>query len=119
MKDEDLDKRQSYKDKIETWMNRAAMAYQQKNMELAKQALDRRWQFQIKLAELEGTQRPDPPDDPEEYFKGLDRGSPRGGGPNRWPYGSDPDNPARVPKRPLPTAGAGEVALPLPDHDEI
>jgi hypothetical protein len=29
----------------------------------------------------------------------------------------DPDHPSRVPRRPLPTAGAGEIALPEPRSD--
>jgi hypothetical protein len=108
------------KERIVTWLNRAAMAYEQNNIDLSKQALYRRWQCQRELAELEGTEPPEPPKEPDDYFKGLDRGNwkPQSGDPGFGPSGRDPDQPAPVPRRPLPTAGAGEVALPLPEKSE-
>jgi len=36
-----------------------------------------------------------------------------------WPHGphpEDPDHPSGVPRRPLPTTGAGEIALPEPEY---
>jgi len=81
------------------------MAYDMNNDELSKQALNKRWEYQKKLAELEGTEPPEAPAELEDFFRGWHRGNPRG---------RDPDQPARVPRRPLPNAGAGEVALPIP-----
>ncbi len=45
-----------------------------------------------------------------DMSRGFDRGTGLGGG-------SDPFSPARVPRRPLPTNGSGEVALPLPEPE--
>lgn len=33
------------------------------------------------------------------------------------PFPSGPDDPARVPRRPLPKTGGGEIALPLPEAE--
>jgi hypothetical protein len=111
-------KPEEVKAQIETWLNRAAMAYQQHNIDLSKVALMRRWQYQELLAELEGTEPPELPQEPEYYFGRSDGGSPnpQGGGPGFGPRRRDPDQPAPVPRRPLPNAGAGEVALPLPEQ---
>jgi hypothetical protein len=35
-----------------------------------------------------------------------------------WHKGSDPNQPSGVPRRPLPTAGSGEIAIPLPEPEE-
>ena len=58
------------------------------------------------------------PQEPEYYFGRGDRGSPnpQGDGPGFGPRRRDPDQPAPVPRGPLPKAGAGEVALPLPEQ---
>jgi len=37
-------------------------------------------------------------------------------GPGFGPSGRDPNQPAPVPRRPLPNSGTGEVALPLPEQ---
>jgi hypothetical protein len=95
------------RDQIETWLNRAAMAYQMNHDELSKQALHYRWEYQKQLALLEGTEPPEAPQEPEDFFRGWDRGGPRK---------RDPDQPAPVPRRPLPNAGAGEIALPIPEQ---
>jgi hypothetical protein len=106
------------KEQVETWLNRAAMAYEMGNLELSEQALMRRWQYQKLLSELEGTELPELPKKPEEFFRGWDRGNPnpKGDGPGFGPRRYDPDQPAPVPRRPLPNAGAGEIALPLPEQ---
>jgi hypothetical protein len=111
MQPKELSDTQRIKDQIETWLGRAAMAYQQRNLDLTKQALNYRWQYQIRLAELEGTEPTAPPAEPDEFFRSLDRGQ----GPGRGPVDRDPDQPAPVPRRPLPNAGAGAISLPLPD----
>ena len=102
------------KDQADTWFNRAAMAYQGNRMDLAKQALARRWDYLEKISKLEGTMPPELPPDPEQFFRDW-----RGGGnyPGPGPKGRDPNQPAGVPRRPLPTVGAGEVALPLANND--
>lgn len=101
-----------WKDRIEIWFNRAAVSYKQDQIEVCKDALNRRWSYQQILAELEGTEPPDPPNEPEFYFgkRGrYNRGVSQGG---RGP--SDPDQPAPVPRRPFPNTGAGEIGLPEP-----
>lgn len=95
--------------KMETWLNRAAMAYQQTYMDLAAQALERRWQFQKELAVLLGEAEPPHPPSPEEFFR--DRGS---GGTSK----GDPNTPSRVPRIPYPSFGAGALALPEPTEQD-
>jgi len=81
---------QKLRGQIYSWQWRAAMAYDMNNDELSKQALHYRWEYQKKLAELEGTEPPESPQEPEDFFRGWPRGNPRG---------RDPDQPARVPRR--------------------
>ncbi len=95
----------------ETWRNRAAMAWQQNNRDLTQQALTRMWQYQVAAARLEGNDPPDGPPEPEDIFRGWD---PPPGGDRPWrPY-----DPSRVPRNPLPSSGAGEIALPRPKSNE-
>jgi hypothetical protein len=61
----------NYKDQAQTWLNRAYVAHKMNNAELSKQAMEQRWQFLQKLAELEGTPPPDKPQDPEEAFENM------------------------------------------------
>lgn len=100
--------------KIEIWFHRAAMAHKRDHIELSKDALNRRWQYQKELAELEGKEPPAPPRDPDYYF-GRRYNTSQGYGPGFGRPGGDPDQPAPVPRRPLPDAGAGEIELPLPE----
>jgi len=103
-----------WNDRIEIWFSRAAQAYEQAHIQLSKDALYRRWQYQQALAEMDGTAPPPPPKDPEYYFGKRDRGDSQNYGPGFGRPGGDPDQPAPVPRRPLPNAGDGEVELPLP-----
>jgi hypothetical protein len=91
----------------QTWLNRAGMAYQQKKNFLADQALSRMWAYQRDLATLNETSEPPYPEAAEEFFKDKFGPAP----------GAD-DSPSLVPKRPYPSAGAGEIALPLPNPAE-
>ncbi len=49
-------------------------------------------------------QLPDPPANPPANPPGPSPGPPK----------KDPDDPSLIPRRPLPTAGAGQIALPIP-----
>jgi hypothetical protein len=40
-------------------------------------------------------------------------------GPGPWPPGRNPDDPSKVPRKGKPSAGAGEIALPLPDTEQL
>ncbi len=98
-----------------TWRNRAQMARQQNNEDLVQQALERMWQCQVKAAELQGKSHPPRPDEiPSDLDMGddADPGIDNKGHPPWRPY-----DPSRVPKKPLPSSGGGEVALPLPKED--
>lgn len=95
---------------IKTWLNRAHMAYLQRNIELTKRALDRRWQFQKKLALILSTPEPPYPSEPDVFFKDFGFGGPSKG---------EPDSPSRIPLNPLPFAGAGAVALPEPESQDV
>jgi len=55
---------------IDTWLNRAAAAYKHGNLELSKQALHKRWEYQKRLAEMETKETPEEPKDPELFFAG-------------------------------------------------
>jgi len=50
----------------------------------------------------------------KEQLPGIDRYL-RGDGPHG---GGNPNDPSRVPKRPFPITGAGQIALPLPSKDD-
>jgi len=112
MQNNEVSTEQKIQCQIDIWLNRALMAYHQGRMDLTKTALDARWEYQKKLALLEGTDPPPPPPDPEDFFRGL------GGDSGRGPRKRDPDQPAPVPLRPYPSAGAGEIALPLSESNE-
>jgi hypothetical protein len=113
------------KDLVLTWANRAAMARKQKADnrdrhqvmdELTGQALDHCWEYQTALAPILNVDTPPKPDSPEEVWQwlgGIDIG-PSGRGPD---LPRAPDQPAGVPRKPLPFSGAGAVALPLPDEE--
>jgi len=105
---------EQWKEGIQTWRNRAYMAYSQANIQLSKVALERMWNYQRQLAEMEGSDTPPYPLGPEEFFRNEEE---RGGPGWLWPKGRDPDQPAPVPRRPLPPAGSGEVALPEPEAE--
>lgn len=88
------------------------MAWQQRNLDLTEQALTRMWRFQVAAARIEGKEPPEKPPDPETYFgggEGESRGVDR-----PWP----PFDPSPVPRKPMPSSGAGEVALPLPENGD-
>ena len=68
-------------------------------MDLSKTALEKRWEYQKKLALLEGTDPPPPPLEPKDFFGGL------GGSSGRGPRNYDPNQPAPVPRRPYPSSG--------------
>jgi len=57
-------------------------------------------------------------DEGREFLKdqlpGIDR-NPLGDGPHR---DGDPNDPSRVPNRPFPITGAGQIALPLPPKED-
>ncbi len=40
-------------------------------------------------------------------------------GPGPWPPRPNPDDPSKVPRKGKPSAGAGEIALPLPDPEQL
>ena len=90
------------------------MARQQNNEDLVKQALLRMWQYQAEAAYLLGKKPPprpkDIPYDDVDVGEGPDPGTDYPGNPPWRPY-----DPSRVPKNPLPSSGAGEVAMPLPE----
>ncbi|MDP3510487.1 MAG: hypothetical protein Q8T09_21135 [Candidatus Melainabacteria bacterium] len=90
-------------EQISTWFKRAELAYHQKNTDLSRMCLHRRWQYQNELATIEGTAPPEESKEPNFYFGRDDPG--------------DPDQPALVPRQPHPNSGAGEVAMPLPMED--
>jgi len=54
---------------VEKWLNRAALAYKQPNIELSKKALLHSWECQKQLAEMEGSKVPEQPQDPELFFR--------------------------------------------------
>lgn len=94
---------------IDTWRNRAGMAWQHSRLDLSEQALARMWEYQVKLAELTKSFPPHEPPPPEEYFRDIGGG---GGG------ARPPLDPSRVPKRPIPENGSGALALPLPSRED-
>jgi hypothetical protein len=102
-----------------TWGMRAGMAIQQSNDELTKQALQRAWQYQTALAKLIEADPPAEPLSPEDVERWLVEMQPfvrqkTSKHPPDPDFPTDRYQPSRVPLRPLPTSGAGEIALPLP-----
>lgn len=77
---------------VEAWQNRAAMARKSGKSDLEQQALEYVSRYQEMLQDFEVIE-PEPP-------------------------GDDPFEGARVPKHPLPNAGAGAIALPLPPPED-
>lgn len=59
----------SYREQAQAWLNRAYVAYKMNNSELSREAMDQRWQFLQKLAELEGTPPPKKPENPQDAFR--------------------------------------------------
>ncbi|MFA7338894.1 MAG: hypothetical protein WC028_19060 [Candidatus Obscuribacterales bacterium] len=102
--------------RIRVWFERAAIAYEKDAVALSKDALLRWWQYRFALAELEGTEPPEQPKAPIYYFAWRED-SKHSSSFYRRP-GSDPDQPALVPLRPRPDAGAGEIELPLPESPQ-
>ncbi|MBC7997949.1 MAG: hypothetical protein IAF58_08400 [Leptolyngbya sp.] len=94
---------------IEVWLNRAAMAFQAQNIDLCKQALERRWSYQKKLALLQNLPEPPPPLEPEDFFRDWGTGGSSKGGPR---------SPSPVPRIPYPQSGAGSVARPVPNDSD-
>lgn len=89
------------------------MAQQQNKLELTLIALERSWQYQKQVAELEGTKPPNQLEQEEQFFQSF------GGRKNPDDdAGRDPYAGAPVPKGPLPSIHGGEVILPLPDDEE-
>lgn len=103
-------------EEVRKWRNRAWMARKQSNADLEQQALDRMWHHQVDVAKLKGIEPPPaPPTAGEFLYDSGSGGSPSAGGPDDpW----RPENPSRVPKKPLPFSGGNEIALPLPQPDE-
>lgn len=99
--------------RIRVWFERAAEAYEKDSIALSKDALLRWWQYRYELAELEGTQPPEKQKAPIYYFAWRE-GPKHSSSFYRRPD-SDPDQPALVPLRPRPDAGAGEIELALPE----
>lgn len=89
---EQPDSRERVANYLAIWHNRAFKEFFTGDREAAKLYLGFKWYYQSRLAEIDGT---DPPPLPED---------------NDWPF-----DPSRVPRKPHPYAGAGEVALPLPE----
>ena len=102
--------------RIRVWFERAAEAYEKDSIALSKDALLRWWQYRHALAELEGTEPPEQPKAPIYYFAWRED-SKHTSSFYRRPS-SDPDQPALVPLRPRPYAGAGEIELPLPESPQ-
>jgi hypothetical protein len=113
MEDKEVSAEKKIQYQIDIWLNRALMAFHEDRMDLSKTALEKRWEYQKKLALLEGTDPPPPPPEPKDFFEGLGGGS----GP-RGPRNYDPNQTAPVPRRPLPSSGSGEIVLPLPESGE-
>jgi hypothetical protein len=107
--DESFGRLKKCREQAQIWNNRAAMAWQQRNLDLVEQALNRMWLYQVEAANIEGKEPPEKPPDPETFFK--DRG-PDDDPPWR-PY-----DPSRVPTRPAPTSGSSYRSLPLPPKKE-
>ena len=87
-----------WKDRVAIWFNRAAVAFRKNQIDVSKDALCRSWQYQQALAELEGKELPDPPNEPEFYFGRRDLSN------TSWGLGrpgDDPDDPAPVPWPPF------------------
>jgi len=82
------------------------MAHTKGHVELVRQALEHKYGYQVKLAELDGT---DPPE-PENPWAFTGHGS--------APPGMPPTQPSGVPRRPLPSAGSSAIALPLPEPEQ-
>jgi len=100
-------------ERASTWRNRALMARQQNNEELAQQALERMRRYEAEAAHL---LKKSPPNDKDIPNEDVDRGDDPEPGidyPGNPPW--RPYDPSRVPKKPLPSSGAGEVAMPLPE----
>ncbi|HIA55409.1 MAG TPA: hypothetical protein EYN91_25550 [Candidatus Melainabacteria bacterium] len=100
-------------ERASTWRNRAQMARQQNNEDLAQQALARARQYEAEAAYLQKKAPPEPKDisnDDVDRGDDPDPGIDYPGNPPWRPY-----DPSRVPKKPLPSSGAGEVAMPLPE----
>lgn len=95
-----------------TWRNRAAMAHQQNNLDLCQKALDRMFAYLVEAAKLQGREPPTEPPKANDLASWWPGDEPPGGSPP-W----NPHDPSRVPRNPLPSSGAGEVALPLPKDD--
>lgn len=93
-------------EQAQTWRNRAAMAWQMRNLELVEQALNRMWQYQVAAVNIEGKEPPEKPN-PETYFKD------RGDEPPWRPY-----DPSRVPLRPAPSSGESSNSV-RPPHEEV
>lgn len=98
---------------IATWHNRARMAVSVNQRELALIALEKKWQYEVQLAKIHGSEPPPKPQDPGDLTP-LSHYPPPGRG---FPPDRPMDN-SRVPKKPLPEAGSGEVALSEPEPQE-
>jgi len=104
-----------YNDQAKIWFERAATAYQRNSIEVSKDALWRWWKYRQELSAFEGKPTPEQPKEPEHYFGRRDGHlNLHGSGPGFGRPGGDPNQPAPVPRRPHPDAGASEVEIPLP-----
>lgn len=88
-----LEAKQKLKESIATWRNRSFMAQKAGNEKLEQEALDMARQYKKMLDNLESID-----------ITGL---------------GGDPYQPSRVPEQPLPYCGAGAIALPIPERDDL
>lgn len=97
---------------IASWHNRAIMATSMNHHELARIALQKKWEYQVQLAKLRGIEPPPEPEDPDDITPGGAPPDPE------WPPEWPPKDKSRVPKKPLPGAGSLEVALDEPNPED-
>lgn len=107
---------------LRVWFIRALKSERSGDNELLEEALEQCWKIQKTICEFTGREIPERPLSSSEVVPWLGTdlpASPGGPADKRGPEPpGEPDNPARVPRKPLPYAGAGEVTLPLPTKSE-
>lgn len=89
--------------KISAWQNRAWMAKQQGNDELVRQALERKWEYEKRLAEARDVEPPAAPQDGDDLF-----------GPSGTDGGGAPPMPSGVPRKQGPRGGDAADAVAQP-----
>jgi hypothetical protein len=107
---------------IRIWFIRALKAEKSGNTELLEVALEECWKVQKNICKSTGSEIPERPLSSSDVIPWLATHLPYS--PNRPENKRDPEQPgepeqpAGVPRKPLPYAGAGEIALPLPHKNE-